>query len=461
MRLQSVFRLVALLLAGCSLTPAEAPEGPGPTCVDGRGVDGWRFRDLDGDGYGDPSAPRSAGRFTEGGLVVDCTDCDDNNAAVSPGEPEICDRVDQDCDGLVVEELAVTWYEDQDGDGYGDPDEVVFDCVAYVGQVSEAGDCDDQDRSVHPGATEQCNGVDDDCDGGIDEGLLSDRFEDADWDGYGGERLPGCDVGLDGVSLDGDCDDADPTVHPNAPEITPGVDNDCDGVDDNTLPVAVLRVESPERPEACLPLVLDGGDSSDPDGDDIVAWDWTLLSSPASRAWPEQGLLHGPPDTAALRLDSTGEYVFSLTVDDGADTSPVETLTLWVPRVGAWRPPELELPQELTVRQGVDCIDDGVTVSCPDCEPQPLELAPDRLVDPDGHDLVVRWALLDPTQGRLDSSSGPSTELSFEPLATDPEVGAEATIEVQVVVTDCTGDRVADTLSVDVVCESTVLEEEP
>jgi hypothetical protein len=102
--------------------------------------------DEDGDGYS-----------VTGG---DCgpIDCDDNNSEVYPGAEEICDGIDNDCDGLVDEEDVCGQCTDADGDGYNVEG---GDC----GPV----DCDDTNAAVNPGATEVCNGIDDDCDTFIDE----------------------------------------------------------------------------------------------------------------------------------------------------------------------------------------------------------------------------------------------------------------------------------------------------
>jgi len=102
--------------------------------------------DLDGDGYG-----------------VD-EDCEDEDAAINPGATEECNDVDDDCDGVTDPE--VDWYADVDGDGWGG--EGGSDCEPPEDSVSQGGDCDDTDGAVNPGATEVCNGVDDDCDEVID-----------------------------------------------------------------------------------------------------------------------------------------------------------------------------------------------------------------------------------------------------------------------------------------------------
>ncbi|MCB9760426.1 MAG: hypothetical protein H6739_11360 [Alphaproteobacteria bacterium] len=160
-------------------------------------------------------------------------DCDDDDAAVFPGAAEACDDVDQDCDGAVDEGVQVTVYADADADGYGDPSAASEACAPGGGQVSEAGDCDDADAEIHPGAEELCDGLDQDCDDAVDE-EASDAgtwYTDADADGYGdsAQATVACAAPSGTTGDSTDCDDADPATYPGAPEQLDGVDNDCDG----------------------------------------------------------------------------------------------------------------------------------------------------------------------------------------------------------------------------------------
>lgn len=99
-----------------------------------------------------------------------CTDrdCDDDNAEVNPDAVEVCNEYDDDCDAKIDEGVAATYYVDNDGDGYGGG-ETVQACEPSDGLADNGADCDDADASVHPGATDDENGKDDDCDGELDE----------------------------------------------------------------------------------------------------------------------------------------------------------------------------------------------------------------------------------------------------------------------------------------------------
>lgn len=133
-----------------------------------------------------------------------------------------------DCDGdAAVASLSVTLGEsdcedDDDRDGYDD-------------ESCGGPDCDDRDDDTHPGAREQCNGVDDDCDGQIDESVSYDSwYPDDDGDGYGDDSgaVSDCEQPSGYVDNDDDCDDRDDGVHPGATEQCNGEDDDCDGAED-------------------------------------------------------------------------------------------------------------------------------------------------------------------------------------------------------------------------------------
>ncbi len=187
------------------------------------------FLDGDGDGAGrDVSGPATCAQ--PAGYAPTNDDCDDGDPSVHPGAPELCDGRDNDCNGT-ADDGQPTWYQDDDGDGYGRTTTAQAGCTGAPGTVPLGGDCDDTDPAIHPGAAESCDGVDRDCDGLTDhddpDSPAPTGFLDEDLDGWGGPIATSCAVGV--VSIGGDCDDTDAAVSPGADEECDGIDNDCDG----------------------------------------------------------------------------------------------------------------------------------------------------------------------------------------------------------------------------------------
>lgn len=178
--------------------------------------------------------------------LSDCAgDCDDASASAFPGAGETCNGADDDCDGVTDESDASdasTWYPDSDGDGYGDAAYPWISCLPPSGYVADLTDCDDAAADVSPGASETCDGVDNDCDGAVDESDADDArawAPDADGDGYGSDDgmsfVASCEQPSGYVADFSDCDDADALVNPMAPEEYDDlIDNDCNGIVDDS-----------------------------------------------------------------------------------------------------------------------------------------------------------------------------------------------------------------------------------
>ena len=140
------------------------------------GVQTAFYPDADGDGYGTWTGTPILGCSPPPGYVDNYQDCDDTHATVHPWASELCDSLDNDCNGYVDEGVATAWYLDADGDGYGDQWTGVYACSPVEGRITMGGDCDDTNPAIHPEAPEQDNGIDDNCNNVIDEGFEAQRI---------------------------------------------------------------------------------------------------------------------------------------------------------------------------------------------------------------------------------------------------------------------------------------------
>ena len=160
------------------------------------------------------------------GFSATSDDCDDLNEDVSPSASEICDGVDNDCDGSTDDDDPdvvgiISYYLDADLDGYGDDSDLLQACSPRGDRVTNSDDCDDSDETVYPSAPELCDGQLNDCDG---SGIPTDETDND------GDFYVECDIGSNiwagssAVISGGDCDDQNDLAYPLADE-TMGVDD--------------------------------------------------------------------------------------------------------------------------------------------------------------------------------------------------------------------------------------------
>ncbi len=137
------------------------------------------YQDADQDGYGNPVVSLSA-TTQPAGYVPNQNDCDDTNATINPGATEVADGIDNNCNGQVDEGFggSTTYYQDADGDGYGDPNVSQTATSQPAGYVTDNTDCDDNDAAINPGATEVADGIDNNCNGEVDEEVSTFNLND-------------------------------------------------------------------------------------------------------------------------------------------------------------------------------------------------------------------------------------------------------------------------------------------
>ena len=297
------------------------------------------YIDLDGDGYGSEEYTVEACAQPEG-FAAQKWDCQEDNPEIHPGAAEVCDEVDNDCDGEVDEATAAdakTWYPDGDGDGYGQDRGEIVSCVQpQEGYIQEGGDCDDRDPTRNPSATENCaTALDENCNGIDNEEDAfgcTDFYADADGDGFAGTAACLCEpeAPFDAETAD-DCDDTRDDVYPGAPTSSTFLPEDCGTGGDLALP-------PPEHTATVSPIELANADFADVDGDgevDVLLGSWTrggpsrVLYGPLL-SWNEEGgrqtLLpttfeDGDGETVLLGADLNGDgFVDVLQRDEDSAT---------------------------------------------------------------------------------------------------------------------------------------------
>jgi hypothetical protein len=222
------------------------------------------YLDMDQDGFASDTmmnCSQPGPEYTD--VIIPVTDCDDMNPSISPISMEICGNgIDDDCingDAACVIDgctdaaacnynpeatsddstcfYSTMWYLDADGDGYYS--ESIDSCYApsaeYTTSAGISGDCNDQDASINASEVEVCNdGIDNNCNGMVDETTGSTWYQDADADGFGNPAVDSvsCDSPVGFVLNSLDCDDDVPVINPNGVEICGnGIDEDCNGDD--------------------------------------------------------------------------------------------------------------------------------------------------------------------------------------------------------------------------------------
>lgn len=199
------------------------------------GIELVYYLDADQDFWGDPNSSIIGGCSAPVGYVSNNGDCDDNSDLINPAGTESCNGVDDNCDLSIDEGVLLTFYQDNDLDGYGS-NVVILACSGGPGKSANQNDCNDNNAAIKPGATEVCNSIDDDCDGNIDEGVLLSFFLDNDLDGYGSNTIIyACSAGPGKVYNQNDCNDNNAAVKPGATEVCNGIDDDCDNKIDEYL----------------------------------------------------------------------------------------------------------------------------------------------------------------------------------------------------------------------------------
>jgi large repetitive protein len=193
-------------------------------------------------------------------------DCDDSEGVIHPEAAEICDGIDNNCDGLADDEAedlqessTSLFYVDSDGDGFGDANLTVQACSQPSATSTDNTDCDDDAAAVNTSATEVCDGIDNDCnesvddaDEALDSGTATTWYLDDDTDGFGdpGVSVVACEAPVSHLAWPGDCDDSSAALSPA--DVDGDGQTSCDGDCDDLDAHAYIGAAELDDPSACM-----------------------------------------------------------------------------------------------------------------------------------------------------------------------------------------------------------------
>ena len=387
--------ILAILLAGCLtwVDPGTLDDDDTVGDDDDSAGDDDDSTGDDDDSTGDDDDSTAGDDLDGDGFTVEDGDCDDEDPAIRPDMVEACNGYDDNCDGQIDEDLPTEEYApDADLDGWPTANQELWvEACVQPDELYPAGnaeDCADSNAAIHPAALEVCNGLDDNCDGTLDEGVQVTLYRDNDQDGWGADGSVGqgcagpgfstnnldCDdsaasLNLDDADGDGisscdgdcedglasvfpgsdsdndgftgcgqDCDDTDGGINPQASEVCDQEDQDCDGiVDEGFTSVVVIRGVDTTGADAlntmlddagycvgstmniatlgnvnALPyqgvvMTSDTGDANGPFGDLSVLWNWYWNGSGSGTSGNSNGALVGLGAGGMAALDWLGQ----------------------------------------------------------------------------------------------------------------------------------------------------------
>ena len=175
-------------------------------------------------------------------------DCDDTDATIFTGANETCDGIDNNCSGDESDATDIlTWYADTDGDSYGDVNTTTQSCEQPSGYVGNDGDCNDSESLAWTGATDTCDGIDNNCSGDeLDATDIITWYADTDGDSYGdvNSTTQSCNQPTGYVDNTDDCNDSEPLAWTGAIDTCDGIDNNCSGDESDATDILTWYADS-------------------------------------------------------------------------------------------------------------------------------------------------------------------------------------------------------------------------